>query len=326
MTNWTPGVKADATKVVDLLTARYTNPTKDAIRKWVIEELKAAEPSLVLDLWGGGKSAAEMTAAGLNVLSVDDGRDAKTSHGVTAARCKRALAVTGDKEGYRTGWSTGDASLLRYLAECDAAWLDFMGHPCHTTERVLAACKGKKIVVLTLMASRLAGHEGLSVTSYIAMYRGLIEGLSGLSVRTVRKYKSAGDQWVLVFVAVRNGTSAYRAAYNRAYSATHREERRAYQRARTATHREEKLPLRRAYTATHREERRAYDAAHREKINARGRAYSATHREEIRAKDRAYRATHRAELSARQRARAAAAHPPQRSSRYRPAIKAQTGA
>lgn len=265
MTDWTPGVKADATKVVDLLIDRYTNPTKAAIRRWVIAGLKAAEPSLVLDLWGGGRSAAEMAAAGLPVLSVDDGRSF-TEFGIRKPRGKRAMTVKGEADGYRTGWG----SVVKYLPECDAAWLDFMGHPCHETERALAACKGKKIVFVTLMTSRLAGHEGLSVSSYIAMYKGLIEKISALRVTMIQKYRRPDGQHVLVFRAV--------------YRATHHEQKSAYDAARRATHHEEIRAVEKGYCATHREEKSVYDAA-----------YYATHSEEIRARRKARYATKKAE-------------------------------
>ena len=200
MSNWTPGVKADATKVVDLLTDRYTNPTKDAIRKWVIAELKAAEPNLVLDLWGGGRSAAEMAAAGLNVLSVDDGRSFG-EFGITKPRGKRAMTLRGEADGYRTGWG----SVVKYLPECDAAWLDFMGHLAPETERTLRACADLKVLAVTLMAERMAGVERLSVETWIAMYAGALENLSGLRTRSIRKYRRPGGQWVLVFLASRVG-------------------------------------------------------------------------------------------------------------------------
>jgi hypothetical protein len=55
-------------------------------------------------------------------------------------------------------------------------------------------------------------------------------------------------------------------AYDAAYYATHREERKAYIRANRARIREEKKAYDAAYYATHREERKAYDAAYRDTI------------------------------------------------------------
>jgi len=265
MTDWTPGVKADATKVCDLLTDRYTNPTKNSIRKWVVAELKAAEPTLVLDLWGGGKSAVEMTAAGLPVLSVDDGRSF-AEFGITKPRGKRALTVKGELDGYRTGWGL----VSRFAPECDAAWLDFMGHPCREKERALAACRGQKIIVVTLFAARLADHKDLSVESYVAMYPGFIEHWSGLRVRVARKYKSAGGQWALVFLA-RATRREEKAAYKAAYYATHREETVARSRAYNSAHREEIRATKAAYRATHLEETNARRARKKaERLNTGG--------------------------------------------------------
>jgi len=323
MTDWTPGVKADATRVCDLLTDRYANPTKNSIRKWVIAELKAAEPTLVLDLWGGGLSAAEMTAAGLPVLSVDDGRSF-VEFGITKPRGKRALTVKGELDGYRTGWG----SVAKYLPECDAAWLDFMGHPCHETERALDACKGKKIVVLTLMASRNAGHEGMSVESYIMEFEGLIEGRSGLRVRIVRKYRRPDGQWVLVFLARANIAADNKSASQRwhwRHDADHRSHELARQHKRRADpefraarnerdrvgyaarmadpeYRERRTEQNRAYHAAyhaaHRDEISAYQAAHRDERAGTRRAYRASHLEQR----KAYVAAHRDEINAQNRA------------------------
>jgi len=194
---WTTGQKADATIVANAVRDRYSNPAKDAIRSWVIAELKVAEPTLVLDLWGGGRSADEMTAAGLAVLSVDDGRGF-ADHGITKVRARRALEIKAEAGGYRAGWG----SVARYAAECDAAWLDFMGHLCGATVRVLTACRRMKAVAITLMPDRMAGVTNLPVEAWTVAYRSIIEHYTGLRVRHIpRKYRREGGQWVLIFLA-----------------------------------------------------------------------------------------------------------------------------
>jgi choline dehydrogenase-like flavoprotein len=207
------GLRADATKVVSM-SEIFRNPAKDAIRSWVISEIKATEPTLVLDLWGGGRSADEMTAAGLSVLSVDDGR----SFDVSKARVKRALMLKAEAGGYRGEWG----SAAKYAAECDAAWLDFMGHLCGDTIRILKQCQHMKKIAVTLMPERMGGVEKLSVETWAEMYRAVIEFYTGMGVQMVRKYRRESGQWVLVLLASKSKkpstasgrSSEYRARQN----------------------------------------------------------------------------------------------------------------
>jgi hypothetical protein len=234
----TAGQKADATIVANVVRDQYSNPSKDAIRTWVTHELLAAEPTLVLDLWGGGRSADEMTAAGLSVLSVDDGRGF-VDHGVTKMRARRALEIKAELGGYRSGWG----SVAKFAPECDAAWLDFMGHLCGETVRVLEACRGMKAIAITLMPDRMAGVANLPVETWVVIYRTVIEHYTGLRVRHMpRKYKREGGLWVLVFLAkgalpeervvghTTRSNSAGRRAYMAAYltDPEHRAKSRAY--------------------------------------------------------------------------------------------------
>ena len=88
MTTWTAGYKADATKVVAALQARYANQTKNPVRSWAIAEMAAAGVTTIVDLWGGELSAIEEVAAGMSVISVDNGQDA-LDLGFSAARTRR---------------------------------------------------------------------------------------------------------------------------------------------------------------------------------------------------------------------------------------------
>lgn len=203
MTDWrAAGQRADATRVANMAADPFRTPAKDAIRSWVVHELAAVSPTLVLDLWGGGQSAAEMTAAGLSVLSVEDGR-AFDALDVSRARAKRALTICAEAGGYRAGWG----SAAKYAPECDAAWLDFMGHLCRDTVRILEACREMKAVAVTLMPDRMAGVANLPIETWIAMYGGAIRKHARLGIGLVRKYRRPGGQWVVVFVARRDSRS-----------------------------------------------------------------------------------------------------------------------
>ena len=196
---WTPGQKADATKVNALLRQSYEGGAKKAIRTWITQELIASGCSLVLDFHGGGQSAEELTKAGLTVLSVDDGRQAKKL-GVSVPRARRALAVAGEAGGYRTGWGKAQ----KYASECDGAFLDFMGQLCGEYVRTMEACRPMKSVVVTLMPERLDGMRLLPLPYWTVAYRAAVERALGMKVRHVRQYRRPGGQWVLVMVARRS--------------------------------------------------------------------------------------------------------------------------
>jgi hypothetical protein len=187
------GQKADATIIANLVRDNYSNPAKDAIRRWVTLELLAVQPTLVLDLWGGGRSAEELTAAGLSVLSIDDGRGFPAE--IAKPRIKRALTIKAEVGGYRSAWG----SAAKYAPECDAAWIDFMGHLCGDTIRILRACRHMKALAITLMPARMAGVQNLPIDTWAAMYRAAIEYHTGMKMRhMVRRYRREGGQWALV--------------------------------------------------------------------------------------------------------------------------------
>ena len=206
MTTWTAGYKADATKVVAALQARYANQTKNPVRSWAIAEMAAAGVTTIVDLWGGELSAIEEVAAGMSVISVDNGQDA-LDLGFSAARTRRAMTVRGEAGGYRTGWVSKRRGLAPFLAQADGAFLDFMGHPCPETIRALEACRHMKALAVTLMGSRFEGPKGLPVDDYISMYRTFIEKHTGMKAGLVRKYHRPDKQWALVFVVRRRGST-----------------------------------------------------------------------------------------------------------------------
>lgn len=194
--------REEAHRVRDLIRDRYSNPTKDRIRSWIVAEIRAVQPTLVLDLWGGGLSAEEMTAAGLSVLSVDRA-DGFSEHHVSAEQGKSALAFCGQESGYRTGWVPTNGSVSKFARECDAAWWDFMGHLAPDKIRALKASRHMKMIVVTLMADRMKGADDWTAETWSVMYEAAIEHYSGLTVKATRKYQRAVGSWVLVFVARR---------------------------------------------------------------------------------------------------------------------------
>lgn len=243
--------REEAHRVRDLVRDRYSNPTKDRVRSWIVAEIKASEPTLVLDLWGGGLSAEEMTAAGLSVLSVDRA-DGFSEHHVSAEQGKSALAFCGQESGYRTGWVPTNGSVSKFARECDAAWWDFMGHLAPDKIRALKASRHMKMIVVTLMADRMKGADDWTAETWSVMYRAAIEHYSGLTVKATRKYQRTIGSWVIVFVArrqvdararwrerarVRQSDPTYRAKqaeYLKAYRANNLDRAKAAERARWA--------------------------------------------------------------------------------------------
>lgn len=279
--------REEAHRVRDLVRDRYSNPTKARIRSWIVAEIKAANPSLVLDLWGGGLSAEEMVTAGLPVLSVDRARGFE-EHGVTAAQAKSALMFCGQESGYRTGWVSATGTVSKFAHECDAAWWDFMGHLAGDKIRALKASRHMKIIVVTLMADRMAGAEDFTAETWSVMYRAAIDHYSGLRVSVVKKYPRADGHWVLVFIAhrrfdrkgwdrTRNATPerrAKQAAYLVKYRADHIAQLKAADAARWAD------PLVKKASADYKRRRYNTDAEYRANVLAKQHEYRARRRAE----------------------------------------------
>ena len=100
------GRKADAHRIRDLYREAFGGMPKEAARRRAIEILKAAGGTVCLDLWGGGLSARELVAAGLSVISVDDGSLTLRIEGsrVSQMRKHRALETTAADDGYQPRW------------------------------------------------------------------------------------------------------------------------------------------------------------------------------------------------------------------------------
>lgn len=164
---------------------------KDAIRTWIVAELKAIQPTRVADLWGGGASAAVMAAAGLNVISVDDGR--------AIARDEMQAA------GIRDGYATHLGRVEDVLAECDAAWLDFCGQWCPEYGRILDQCRHLQALLVTVMGERTPITDSrISPQDWCYAIEGMIVGHTEMRVHVTRKYQRPAGNWVNVVFLKRN--------------------------------------------------------------------------------------------------------------------------
>jgi hypothetical protein len=179
----TPGIRADAHLVQRLMRSNYSSWQKDVVRRKVIRSLAAVTPDLVLDLDGGGRSGEAMVAAGLSVLSVEDGRWAKRL-GVAEYRVQRSLEVCCVETGRTPAW--GEAVL--FAPRADAAFLDFMNHWSEENRQTLIACRHMKAVAVTLMFERLPVGQKLLNEEWVALYTGLLEWATGMRVRWSHVY------------------------------------------------------------------------------------------------------------------------------------------
>lgn len=203
-TDWrAAGIKADAHRVVAEIRSGYTARPKELVRARAIKFLAGRSPDLVLDAWGGGLSAEQMTDAGLRVLSVDDGRFFANVD-VSKARGFRAMQIAGEERGYQTA----RGSLREHAHAADAAFLDFCGHWSSEVERTVRACAHMKAVVVTLMPERMA-LGSLSAQSWSVAYRALLETHSGMRVRWhVRYVRSDSGLTALVYALDRSPARA----------------------------------------------------------------------------------------------------------------------
>ena len=149
MTDWREaGRKADAHRVRDLYRGAFASDSKSIARRRVIEAMRAAGVTTVLDLWGGGVSARDLREAGFRVISVDDGSMELTDQGrpVSRARKRRALEYTAAEDGYEARFGKAET----FASEADGAYLDFCGPWTSNTRRTVNACRHMKAVAVTL--------------------------------------------------------------------------------------------------------------------------------------------------------------------------------
>lgn len=149
MTDWrAAGRKADAHRVRDLYRAPFDSHGKQIARRRVIQALKVAGVTTVLDLWGGGLSAIELRNAGFRVIAVEDGSMELVDNGrpVSRARKRRALEYAAAEDGYEARFGKAE----HFAAEADGAYLDFCGPWSAAARRAVSACRHMKAVAVTL--------------------------------------------------------------------------------------------------------------------------------------------------------------------------------
>lgn len=210
MVDWREaGRKADAHRIRNLYRAGFGLAPKGIARGRIVEALKAAGGTTVIDLWGGGLSAKAFVAAGFRVISVDDGRTKIIDNGkpVSTARKRRALEHTAAEDGYE--WRWGDVS--EFAHEADVAFLDLCGPPSAEQRRAVEACRHMKAVVVTLVVAHDALTGGLDSHEREMVYQLLLKMewaerprwkymATGGSVRRLTDYRSGGNQSVFVFL------------------------------------------------------------------------------------------------------------------------------
>lgn len=150
MTDWQEaGRKADAHRVRDLYRAAFGSKSKDIARDRVIQAMRTAGVTTVLDLWGGGLSATAFVAAGFQVISVDNGsmKLVDRNKTVTKMRKRRALEYAAAEDGYEARVGNVQA----FASEADGAYLDFCGPWSAGARRAVQACRHMKCVAVTLM-------------------------------------------------------------------------------------------------------------------------------------------------------------------------------
>lgn len=154
MTDWREaGLRADAHRIQRLWVAPFDNPAKDVVRRRVASVLVAAGGTIALDLGGGGSSAKVLKAAGLSVISVEDGSMKLEDRGnaVRAPRKRRAHETICAELGVDGRW--GHAH--QYAAEADVAFLDFCGPWSEATRLAIEASRHMKAIAVTLTT----GHD-----------------------------------------------------------------------------------------------------------------------------------------------------------------------
>jgi predicted nucleic acid-binding Zn ribbon protein len=148
----TPGIRADATKVIAAYRRSFVGMGKTLARRRVVEAFHAAGATVVLDLWGGGLSARELIAAGFKVVCVESGSMELEIGGrtVSAVRKRRAFEIDAMDAGFIPFWGSAAAALAAF-PDIDAAFLDYCGPWSGPARETIHAARHLKIVTVTLM-------------------------------------------------------------------------------------------------------------------------------------------------------------------------------
>lgn len=146
------GLRADATRVINLYRRSFDNAAKKLARSRSIEALRAAGVKTVICLWGGGLDAEELVAAGFRVIAVDNGSmDLFDQAGrkISVGRKRRALMYAAGVGDYEWRWG----NVHKFMAEGDGALLDFHGPWSKGPRAAVLAGRHMVAVVVTLTPS-----------------------------------------------------------------------------------------------------------------------------------------------------------------------------
>lgn len=149
MTDWKEaGRKADAHRVRALYREAFVSEAKTVARKRVIEAMRSAGVTTVLDLWGGGQSAEQLVAAGFRVIAVENGTMVIEDQGrpVGRERKRRALEYAAIEGGYEARFG----NVEDFAHEADGAYLDFCGPWSSGARKAVIACRHMKAAAVTL--------------------------------------------------------------------------------------------------------------------------------------------------------------------------------
>jgi predicted Zn-ribbon and HTH transcriptional regulator len=214
-TDWSEiGRKADAHRVRDLYRRTFDNRGKNDARPLMVSALVNAGGTRCLDLWGGGLSADALVAAGLSVLSVDNGYELRDA--LTVERRQESLRRSGEEGGYETAWGAA----RRYASTCDVAFLDFCGPPSEESLETVRACRHMKAIVVTFTTGhdihtgapsqelrersyRVLLREAFGIGSTIRQPDRSRKRLGG-SIMTLCRYRNKDGRLVLVFLLRRS--------------------------------------------------------------------------------------------------------------------------
>jgi hypothetical protein len=170
MTDWREaGRKADAHRIRDLYRGVFGSDAKNIARQRVIDAMRAAGVTTVLDLWGGGISSTAFVKAGFRVISVDDGSMEIMDHGqpVRRNRKRRALEYTASEDGYEARFGKVEA----FAGEADGAYLDFCGPWSASARRAVVACRHMKCVAVTLTPDHDVSTDATTTLERQAAYQ-----------------------------------------------------------------------------------------------------------------------------------------------------------
>lgn len=206
--------------------ARYTQPGKVAVRRFVVDLAVASGCETALDFWGGGTSARDLTRAGLSVVS---------------AEMDRSLWSELDRDAATNGYAAHHGRASKVGGVFDMVWADFCGMVSGEMEREVTKLVPRvgRFLVVTVMPEREADPflVGLRYTSIPALF----VGWTDLRLDYVTRYKrniSNQEMWLLVLSPVPpagRGQSEPRAIYPRALRRNLADERRRYWAGKTFT-------------------------------------------------------------------------------------------